>query len=199
MPNNWRPISLQPTIYKVYAAILARRLASWDEKISKSQKGFLPFEGCFEHSFIMQSILQDSKRRKRNAQILWLDLKNAFGSVPHETMWKMLERLSVPSHFVAICKEIFTGSSLRICCKEGFTGDIPVKQGIKQGCPLSPLLFNLVLEGVLPELESDRGGYKWFELQDDVQSASVYALVVGALGVWDCHDKDTSRLVPKSS
>ena len=90
-----------------------------------------------------------------------LTSKNAFGSVPHETMWKMLESLSVPSHFVAICIEIFTGSSQRIRCKEGFTGDIPVKQGIKQGCPLSPLLFNLVLEGVLPELESDRGGYSF--------------------------------------
>ena len=91
----------------------------------------------------------------------WLDLKNAFGSVPHVTMWRMLERLNVPSHFVAICKEIYVNSSQRIRCKEGFTSDIPVMQGIKQGCPLSPLLFNLVLEGVLPELEKEEGGYSF--------------------------------------
>lgn len=62
LPNNWRPISLQPAIYKIYVAILARRLASWaihEGKIFNSQKGFLPFEGCFEHSFIMQSVLQE--------------------------------------------------------------------------------------------------------------------------------------------
>ena len=131
-----------------------------------------------------------------------LTSKNAFGSVPHETMWKMLESLSVPSHFVAICKEIFTGSSQRIRCKEGFTGDIPVKQGIKQGCPLSPLLFNLGVRKSPSRTRKRQGRIqfpKWFELQDDIQSASVYALVVGALGAWDCHNKDTSRLVPKSS
>lgn len=87
----------------------------------------------------MQSVLQN-----KNARILWLDLKKAFGSVLHETMWQMLERLNVLSHFVAICKEIYTGSSQKIHCKEGFMNGIPVMQGIKQGCPLSPLLFNLV-------------------------------------------------------
>ena len=64
VPNNLRPISLQPTIYKSYAAILAKRLGSWvmdEENICKSQKGFLPFEGCLEHSFPLRSVFEDSK------------------------------------------------------------------------------------------------------------------------------------------
>ena len=55
-PANWRPISLQNTIYKIYAATVAKRLASWcimTGSISQMQKGFLPFEGCFEHAFLM--------------------------------------------------------------------------------------------------------------------------------------------------
>lgn len=76
-----------------------------------------------------------------------------FVSVSHETMWQMLECLNVPSHFVAICKEIYTDSSQKTRCKKGITNDIPIMQGIKQGCPLSSLLFNLVLKEVLPELE----------------------------------------------
>lgn len=153
---------MQPTIYKIYAAILARRLATWtidEKKISNSQKGFLPFEGCLEHSFLLQSVFEDSKRRKRNARVVWLDLKNAFGSVPYHTMWEMMERLDIPAHFQSVCKEIYSHSTQKIRCKEGFTNEIPVSRGIKQGCPLSPLLFNLVLEGVLPELEKT-GGYK---------------------------------------
>ena len=49
LPSNWRPISLQPTIYKVYAAILARRLASWalqNKKISSSQKVSFHLKGA---------------------------------------------------------------------------------------------------------------------------------------------------------
>ena len=65
---NWRPISLRSTIYKIYADILARRLGSWamdEEKNCKSQKGFLPFKGCLEHSFLLQSVFEGSKRRKK--------------------------------------------------------------------------------------------------------------------------------------
>ena len=86
-PSNWRPISLQSTIYKIYTAILARRLAEWaicEKKISPAQKGFLPYEGCFEHSFMLRSVLEDSKRLRKNARIVFLDLENAFGSVPHK-------------------------------------------------------------------------------------------------------------------
>ncbi len=53
VPRNWRPISLQHTIYKILAATMARRLATWGLegfRLSPCQKGFLPMEGCAEHS-----------------------------------------------------------------------------------------------------------------------------------------------------
>ena len=163
-PSNWRPISLQPTIYKIYAATLARRLATWaidNKKISSAQKGFLPFEGCLEHSFLMDSIFEDSKRRRKDVRIVWLDLQNAFGSVPHHTMWSMMEALRVPTGFADICKEIYNDSSQRVRSTEGLTDELKLTQGIKQGCPLSPLLFNLVLEGILPHIEKEDGGYEF--------------------------------------
>ena len=43
-----------------------------------------------------------------------LDFKNAFGSVPHETMWGMMERLDVPSHFLKICREIYSNSFQKV-------------------------------------------------------------------------------------
>lgn len=114
LPSNWRPISLQPTVYKIFAAVMAKRLASWalaEKKISSAQKGFLPMEGCAEHCFLMESLLCDAKRRKKDVRILWLDLKNAFGSVSHDLLWLMMRRLKVPEAFVDICREIYSGSS----------------------------------------------------------------------------------------
>ena len=163
-PNNWHPISLQPTIYKIYVAILARWLASWaiDRKIiSSAQKGFLPYEGCADHSFLLRSVFEDSKRRQKSLRVIWLDLKNAFGSVTHSVMWEMMHRLDIPSHFIDICREIYHGSTQSIRASEGQTSPIPVTRGIKQGCPLSPLLFNLVLEGLLPVLSNNYSGYQF--------------------------------------
>ena len=162
LPSNWRPISLQQTVYKIFTAVIARRLAEWcivEKKISNSQKGFLPMEGCVEHAFLMESIISDAKRRRKDLKILWLDLKNAFGAVSHDLLWLMMRRLGVPQEFTTICQEIFAGSTQRIRCAEGFTGEIPVNVGIKQGCPLSPLLFNIALESLLPILSESAEGY----------------------------------------
>lgn len=163
-PCNWRPICLQQAIYKIYAAVLAKRLATWCIKhntISPLQKGFLPFEGCFEHSFVMQSLITDSKRRNKDLRIVWLDLKNAFGSVPHDKLFDMMSCLNIPSHFITLCKDIYSGSSSRIRTKRGYTQPIPQTIGVKQGCPLSPLLFNLAIQGMLIGLDQIDCGYKF--------------------------------------
>jgi len=105
--TNWRPISLQNTMYKVYAALIARRLASWAleaEAISPSQKGFLPFEGCFEHTFLLQSAMTDARRSNRNLSIVCLDLKDAFGSVPHSTLLNLLQRAGLTGSTITLLK-----------------------------------------------------------------------------------------------
>ena len=55
----------------------------------------------------------------------------------------------------------YNKSTQRVRSTDGLTEEIKLSQGIKQGCPLSPLLFNLVLEGVLPHVEKMNGGYEF--------------------------------------
>ena len=119
MPGNWRPISLQTAIYKIFAAAMAKRLASWalaGKKFSICQNGFLPMEECAEHCFFMENLLCDTKRRKKDLRIMWLDLKNAFGTVSHELLRLMMQRLGVPTPFIDICQEISAGSSTDPLC-----------------------------------------------------------------------------------
>ena len=165
IPSNWRPISLQSAIYKIYAAIWAKRLASWAGEtgaISPSQKGFIPGEGCLEHSFLVRSMMEDARRRKRPIHLVWFDLRNAFGSVPHELMWFSLRSVGVPSEVVSILMDIYEGSSFQVQTSGGLTEEIPQGRGVKQGCPLSPLLFNLAIEGLLRGIEaSSSRGYSF--------------------------------------
>ena len=89
-PSNWRPIALQNAIYKIYAALWAKRLASWSNEaaaISPSQKGFTAGEGCLEHAFLMRPLMEDARRKKGPLHLVWFDLRNAFRSVPHELLW----------------------------------------------------------------------------------------------------------------
>ena len=83
--------------------------------------------------FLIESILEDSKRRRKDVRIVWLDLKNAFGSVSHHTMWSMMEALKVPAQFTTICKEIYSNSTQRVRSTAGLIDKIKLSQGIKQG------------------------------------------------------------------
>ncbi|UYV83161.1 hypothetical protein LAZ67_23000037 [Cordylochernes scorpioides] len=63
--GNWRPIALGNTTAKLYTAVLADRLRRWAAttgQLSKAQKGFMEFEGCLEHNFVVQSTIEETKR-----------------------------------------------------------------------------------------------------------------------------------------
>ena len=148
--DNWRPIALQNTLYKIYAAIVARRISSWAVDtgvMSPSQKGFLPMEGCLEHNHLMTSVLQDSRRRKRPAYLTWLDLKDAYGSVPHQTLFRTMELAGLEGTTMEVVKDFYHQTTTEVRTKRRTTAPIGIQRGVKQGCPLSPILFNLVMEG----------------------------------------------------
>ena len=145
-------------------AILARHLASHcieHHLISPLQKGFMPYKGCFEHSFILHSLMEDSKRRCTDLRIVWFNLKNAFGSVPHYIIFDMMSRIGIPPVFIQLCRDIYHDSSTSISTSSGSSAPIHQASGIKQGCPLSPLLLNIALQGLLLGLDRVDAGYSW--------------------------------------
>ncbi|TMS37230.1 hypothetical protein L596_004205 [Steinernema carpocapsae] len=84
-PANWRPISLQAVIHKVYSAALAKQLLSTE-----------PIEGCAEHVQKLRQVIHEAKNYKHSVSVAFLDLESTFGSVPHEMIRLVLSRFGVP-------------------------------------------------------------------------------------------------------
>ncbi|KAL5509854.1 hypothetical protein EMCRGX_G005293 [Ephydatia muelleri] len=161
--RNWRPISLQLTIYKLYSAIIARRIASWasvTSAFSDAQKGFLAYDGCAEHNFLLRSVMTDSRRRKKDVILTWLDLRDAFGSVPHQLLLSLMKQLGLSGTVLDVVRDIYSHSTIAVRTeRESYTPAIPQNRGVKQGCPLSPILFNIAHEGLLRHLSTSSAGY----------------------------------------
>jgi hypothetical protein len=150
--SNFRPIALMSCIYKLFMSFMANRLVNFsinNNLLSASQKSARPTEGCYEHTFLLQSLVLDAKRHQKNLYLAWLDLKNAFGSVPHDVIWVTLEHLGVPDSVVQLVSNVYTNASTVINTPSGLTPTISLLSGVKQGCPLSPILFNLCIEIIL--------------------------------------------------
>lgn len=163
--SNFRPIALMSCIYKLLMSILANRLVSYsisNDLMSPSQKSARPSEGCYEHTFILQSLVADAQRLNRNLCLSWLDLRNAFGSVPHGVIATTLSHIGIPQSIIDLIGNVYTNASTEVRTPAGTTPPIPILAGVKQGCPLSPILFNLSIEliirSVTAKAESLRSG-----------------------------------------
>lgn len=161
-PSNFRPIALQSCLYKLFVALLSDRLAKWADKnnlLSDAQKGFRQGEGCYEHTFLLQSIVKDARNNGKNLSIAWLDLQNAFGSVPHSAINTTLKHMGLPDELLNLFGNLYDNSSSTFQTNEGATVPINILAGVKQGCPLSPILFNLTLETLLRAVISKSNEY----------------------------------------
>ena len=155
--SNFRPIALMSCIYKLLMGILAKRLTRWSIDmgiLSPEQKCARPTEGCYEHTYILKSLVGQARHNKKKLSVAWLDIRNAFGSVPHVTIPNTLRHIGVPSELISFIMNAYTGASTSIKTPDGETRAIPIRAGVKQGCPLSPILFNLCIELIIRRVKA---------------------------------------------
>jgi hypothetical protein len=160
---NWRPISLSNTIAKLYSSVLANRLGRWaarNDRISAAQKGFMPVDGCCEHNFALQAAIADERRSRRQCCIAWLDLTNAFGSVLHETIFTSLQWAGLNEEAISVIRRLYAINTTNIRSHQGLTPENSIQAGVKKGCHLSPIIFNLTMELIIRAILQLRSGYR---------------------------------------
>ena len=140
-PSNFRPISLLSTLYKLYSGILASRLtriATSHGWLSAEQKGFLPgVRGIQEHTFLLQTAIDEAKKNYGDLSIAWLDLTNAFGAIPHPVLGQLFQSLPIPDLLRQHLTDIYTDNHWEFVCGEGSVEAQPVS-GVRQGDSCSP-------------------------------------------------------------
>lgn len=158
-PENWRPVALSSTIYKLFAALVSKRISGWLEKnqlLARNQKGFRPFDGALENNFVLETRIQEARRLKKELFVMLLDLKDAFGSLAHPAIFAALEAAGIGDIFGPLFLDMYSGMTTRIMTAEGLSDEIPVERGVKQGCPLSGLIFNITINPVYAEIQDGR-------------------------------------------
>lgn len=142
--ENWRPISLLNSSYKLFMKLIQARHMKWiveTKRLSPFQKGSMPRNGLMEHVFCMKTAISDFMHTSGKLFLGFIDLKDAFGSINHQFMLRELRHMGYPELFVNITKDVYTGSTFQIKCSSGLTDIIQRGKGIIQGCPWSVIVF----------------------------------------------------------
>jgi hypothetical protein len=149
---NYRPIAVVQLLTKVYAMILHQRLSAWAESTGvrePAQTGFRPNHATTHHAFVLQHHISKCKAVGKKLYCCFIDFAKAYDCVPREKLWQRLFDIGVRGKILHAIKSLYdVGVDMSIKLDVGVLDPISTTVGVKQGCPLSPLLFGLYIEGM---------------------------------------------------
>ncbi|CAG9557753.1 unnamed protein product [Danaus chrysippus] len=128
------------------------------------QKGFLPgISGCLEHNTLLSESLKDARKSERQITVCWIDLENAFGSIQHELMLFALRWYNFPPLVRDMIASYYSKLRFSIITKEGPSKGLSYNVGLFQGCCLSPITFNIVINILVDKLicNEKKWGYRF--------------------------------------
>tara|TARA_Y100000782_G_scaffold115607_1_gene161481 strand:- start:7483 stop:9279 length:1797 start_codon:yes stop_codon:yes gene_type:complete len=153
--NSFRELIVLPNGIKHFHKILAVRLNNYIEMnkyIDKTiQKGGVRdvSHGVFEHVFKVKEVIKDANKTGKPLSIMFLDIKNAFGNINIDRLIIIMKKYQLPEQLCNYVKNFY--GSLDYYMKNGKkTSELMKwKEGIIQGCPMSPTLFNLIMAYII--------------------------------------------------
>jgi hypothetical protein len=108
-----------------------------------------------EHAVLTHEMISHTTLHRKDMYMMQIDFSNAFGSVPHELILSNMYPMGFPHATVELVRDIYTDNRSKITLTGGETNFIQWQSCAVQGCPLSPTLFNICLEGFLRRLEKE--------------------------------------------
>ncbi|KAH6592226.1 hypothetical protein BASA61_004670 [Batrachochytrium salamandrivorans] len=138
--------------------------------------GFRKREECVGQVVSLVDIIQRRQNAGLNTHVLFINIQKAFDTVPVGALLWKLQNMGFPRRILAFLKALYTSSSARARAGSLLSDPFPVQRGVRQGCPLSGLLFNLfindILDGVapitVPGLPRDTNPIRGLMYADDV-------------------------------
>lgn len=169
-PEDYRPISIASVPLRHMHTILARRLEMCCPPDVR-QRGFICADGTLENSAVLDAVLGDCKKKLRECHMATLDFSKAFDTISHAALITLLKERGLPEAFCNYVAQLYETAHTTLAVNNNMSQPIRVARGVRQGDPLSPLLFNVVMDLVLANLPQ-RVGYR---LENELVSALAYA------------------------
>jgi hypothetical protein len=150
--DNYRGITVGPILIKLFVMILDKRLSEWVEQHGLRAKGQTRFRKDYrttDQLFILRTLIEQSKAKKKPLYCCFVNFKNTLDTMPREVLWQVLVGLGVEGRFLRCLQAMYAKDTIRINHpSKGVTFSFRCQQGVKQGCPLNPLLFGLYLDAL---------------------------------------------------
>ena len=151
--SNYCTIALISHASKVMLKLLQARLKQYMNcELPDVQAGFRKGRGTRDQIANICWIIEKVRELQKNLYFCFIDYAKAFDCVDHNKLWKILKEMGIPDHLTRLLRNLYAGQEATVRTGHGTTDWFQIGKGVRQGCILSPCLFNLYAEYIMRTL-----------------------------------------------
>uniref|UniRef100_A0A1B0CS40 Putative rna-directed dna polymerase from mobile element jockey-like diaphorina citri n=1 Tax=Lutzomyia longipalpis TaxID=7200 RepID=A0A1B0CS40_LUTLO len=150
---NYRGIKLTSHTLKIFERVMNSRIQDIVD-LTENQCGFVRGKSTTDAIHSIRILMENYKMAKVNLHMVFIDLEKAFDRVPRKLIWDALRGRAVPESYVRVVKEMYRGVTTQVRSQCGTSDKFEVRVGVHQGSALSPLLFNIVMDYLTSEVQT---------------------------------------------
>ena len=145
--ENYRPITILNTDYKIFTKALSEKLLKAAPLlIHENQAGFIPGRSIFNQVKLSKLMIDYCEAQEINGAIIALDQEKAYDKIAHDYLWNTLRKFDLPPQFINTVKSLYQSAETVVIINGEISPPFKVTRGVRQGDPLSCLLFDLAIE-----------------------------------------------------
>ena len=155
--EEYRTISLMSHVLKLFLKIIHERIyRKLEERIGQSQFGFVSGLGTREALFSVQVLVQRCRDVNVDVHLCFIDFEKAFDKIKHQKLLDILLNTGMDDKDIRIIANLYWMQSARVRVDGELTDEVAILRGVRQGCVLSPLLFNIYSEEIFKQALEDQ-------------------------------------------
>ena len=148
--SNYHTIAFISHASKVMFKILQARLQKYvNHELPDVQAGFRKGRGARDLIANICWIIEKAREFQKNIYFCFIDYAKVFDCLDHNKLWKILKEMGIPDHLTCLLRNLYAGQEATVRTGHGTTDWFQIGKVVRQGCILSPCLFNLYAEYII--------------------------------------------------